>query len=95
MSSTDPHSRLVIRDVAILDATGREPSGRSDVLVESGRISSLDLAGAGIGLMPWGTHLTKPSSMSCPCGIDGCSQWPIESHGHDSGDHRPIDAEWA
>ena len=34
-------SRLVIRDVAIIDATGREPQGRHDVLVEAGRIKSL------------------------------------------------------
>ncbi len=34
-------SRLVIRDVAVLDATGREPEGRHDVLVEDGRISKI------------------------------------------------------
>ena len=34
-------SRLVIRDVAVLDATGREPEGRHDVLVEDGVIAKI------------------------------------------------------
>ena len=34
-------ARLVIRDVAIIDATGREPEGRHDVLIEDGRIAAL------------------------------------------------------
>jgi imidazolonepropionase-like amidohydrolase len=43
---TEAPRRLVIRDVAVIDATGREPTGRLDVLVEEGRIRSLDGAGA-------------------------------------------------
>lgn len=48
-TSSGPTSRLVIRDVAILDATGREPSGRSDVLIEGGRIRSLGQQGVSAG----------------------------------------------
>jgi imidazolonepropionase-like amidohydrolase len=44
--STHAPERVVIRDVAVLDATGREPSGRSDVLIEHGRLRSLDIDGA-------------------------------------------------
>ena len=36
---------LVIRDVAVLDCTGREPSGRHDVTVSEGRITSILAAG--------------------------------------------------
>lgn len=37
----DQPSRIVVRDVAVLAATGREPSGRQDVLIEDGRIQSI------------------------------------------------------
>jgi imidazolonepropionase-like amidohydrolase len=43
--SSEPPNRLVIRDVAIIDATGREPEGRGDVLVEDGRIRLAGAAG--------------------------------------------------
>jgi imidazolonepropionase-like amidohydrolase len=57
---------LVIRDVAVLDCTGREPSGRHDVEVRDGKIAAirpaggaapargeaLEVAGAGTTLMP-------------------------------------------
>lgn len=57
-------SRLVVRDVAVLDATGAEPDGRHDVLIEDGRIAKVTaecrksprriatLDGAGLTLMP-------------------------------------------
>lgn len=59
----DQSDRLVIRDVALIDATGREPEGRLDVLIEGGRISQVggvgevaaDVAvidGAGTTLLP-------------------------------------------
>jgi imidazolonepropionase-like amidohydrolase len=38
-------SDLVIRDVAVLDCTGREPSGRHDVTVRDGRIAAIQPAG--------------------------------------------------
>jgi imidazolonepropionase-like amidohydrolase len=44
MSTVQPE-RTVVRDVAIIDATGREPQGRSDVLVEGGRISKVGAVG--------------------------------------------------
>ena len=55
MSTTDPTipgspprpRRLVIRDVAVLDATGREPEGRGDVLVEDGVIIRVERGGGG------------------------------------------------
>jgi imidazolonepropionase-like amidohydrolase len=34
-------SRLLVRDVAVIDATGRDPEGRHDVLIEDGRIASV------------------------------------------------------
>ncbi len=38
--------RVVIRDVAIIDASGREPEGRHDVVIEDGRIASIGSAGS-------------------------------------------------
>jgi imidazolonepropionase-like amidohydrolase len=56
---------LVVRDVAILDGTGREPSGRRDVEIRDGRIAAIrangtspsgsatrDVDGAGCTLLP-------------------------------------------
>ena len=62
MRAEEPN-RIVIRDVSIVDATGREPEGRGDVLVEDGRIRAVgsprqlaaDVAsidGAGTTLLP-------------------------------------------
>jgi imidazolonepropionase-like amidohydrolase len=42
-----PLRDLVIRDVAVLDCTGREPSGRHDVEVKDGRIAVIRPAGNG------------------------------------------------
>ncbi len=39
------HTDLVIRDVSVLDCTGREPSGRHDVVVREGRIGAIEAAG--------------------------------------------------
>ena len=39
--TTDQLDRIVIRDVSVIDATGREPDGRDDVLVEDGRIKAV------------------------------------------------------
>ena len=36
---------LVIRDVSVLDCTGREPSGRHDVVIRGGRIDVIEPAG--------------------------------------------------
>jgi imidazolonepropionase-like amidohydrolase len=44
-SPPDPRD-LVIRDVAVLDCTGREPSGRQDVEVRDGRIARIARAGS-------------------------------------------------
>ncbi len=61
--TTDRPQRIVIRDVALIDATGREPEGRVDVLVEDGRIATVGtvrqvasdvvvIDGAGTTLLP-------------------------------------------
>jgi imidazolonepropionase-like amidohydrolase len=42
-----PRPDLVIRDVAVLDCTGAEPSGRHDVVVRDGRIDSIHRHGEG------------------------------------------------
>jgi len=44
MTADQPH-RIIIRDAAIVDATGREPEGRGDVLVEDGRIGAVGAVG--------------------------------------------------
>lgn len=44
--TTDQPGRLAIRDVALIDATGREPEGRVDVLIEDGRIGRIGDIGA-------------------------------------------------
>ena len=41
----EPLLDLVIRDVAVLDCTGRDPSGRHDVVVRDGRIAAIHRAG--------------------------------------------------
>ena len=38
--------RVVIRDVAIIDGSGREPEGRHDVVIEDGRIARIGSAGS-------------------------------------------------
>jgi imidazolonepropionase-like amidohydrolase len=43
--TVDQPRRLVIRHAAIVDATGREPEGRGDVLVEDGRIRAVGAVG--------------------------------------------------
>jgi imidazolonepropionase-like amidohydrolase len=59
----DQPKRIVIRDVALIDATGREPEGRVDVLVEDGYIATVGVVaelasevavvdGAGTTLLP-------------------------------------------
>jgi len=47
--ATDQPARIVIRDVALVDATGREPEGRLDVLVEDGRIARIGALGTVAG----------------------------------------------
>ena len=64
-ATPEPLRDLVIRDVAVLDCTGREPSGRHDVVVRDGTIASIhrhaagatvrgarEIDGAGTTLMP-------------------------------------------
>jgi imidazolonepropionase-like amidohydrolase len=43
--TNDQPDRAVIRDVALIDATGREPEGRVEVLVEDGRIARIGSVG--------------------------------------------------
>ena len=61
--SIDQPASVVIRDVALIDATGREPDGRVDVLVQDGRIARVGdvgevagsvatIDGAGTTLLP-------------------------------------------
>jgi imidazolonepropionase-like amidohydrolase len=44
--SNEQRGRMVMRDVAVIDATGREPDGRTDVLVEDGRIARVGVVPA-------------------------------------------------
>ena len=46
-AAPDPLVDLVIRDVAVLDCTGAEPSGRHDVVVRAGKIESIHRSGEG------------------------------------------------
>ncbi|HSS35583.1 MAG TPA: amidohydrolase family protein [Patescibacteria group bacterium] len=42
-----PDADLVVRDVAVLDCTGRDPSGRHDVEIRAGKIGAIRPAGSG------------------------------------------------
>ena len=79
-------SRIVIRDVAVLDATGREPSGRQDVLVEDGRISRIgrdlmlapdvgSIDGGGCTLLPGLTDAHVHFALIGPRGDHGADSW--------------------
>jgi imidazolonepropionase-like amidohydrolase len=46
-AAPDPLVDLVIRDVAVLDCTGADPSGRHDVVVRDGKIASIHRSGEG------------------------------------------------
>jgi imidazolonepropionase-like amidohydrolase len=46
-ATPEPLVDLVIRDVAVLDCTGAEPSGRHDVVVRDGKIDSIHRTGEG------------------------------------------------
>jgi len=79
-------SRIVIRDVSVIDATGREPQGRTDVLVEGGRIASVgavgELAadvpvvdGAGTALLPGLTDAHVHFALIGTRGDHGTDTW--------------------
>jgi imidazolonepropionase-like amidohydrolase len=79
-------ARMVVRDVAIIDATGREPEGRHDVLVEDGRIRSIgspgtlpaDVAtidGAGCTLLPGLTDAHVHFALIGQKGDHGSEPW--------------------
>jgi len=79
--------RLVIRDVAVLDATGREPEGRADILVEEGSIrriggsagapvaDAITVDGAGCTLMPGLTDAHIHLALIGPRGDHGSDPW--------------------
>lgn len=78
---------LLVRDVAVLDCTGREPAGRCDVLVRNGRIASIDpsgthqghdastVDGAGCTLMPGLTDAHVHFALVGPNGDHGTEPW--------------------
>ncbi len=80
-------SRLVIRDVAVLDATGRDPEGRHDVLVEDGKINRLGaetapvaagtpvIDGAGCTLLPGLTDAHVHFALIGTKGNHGSDTW--------------------
>lgn len=84
--SPDQPERIVIRDVSVLDATGREPEGRGDVLVEAGRISAVGrvgqlasgvatVDGAGTTLLPGLTDAHVHFALIGPRGDHGTDTW--------------------
>jgi len=87
MATSQPSDRIIIRDVAVIDATGAEPAGRQDVLVEAGRITSLDAAvaglaadvavidGAGCTLLPGLTDAHVHFALIGPHGDHGTDTW--------------------
>ena len=99
MSTTNPDRlhvhlpaprRIVIRDVAILDATGREPEGRGDVLVEDGVIARIQSGGA----VGWNSGNLGPLNGALTIDGAGCTLLPglTDAHVHfaligPSGDH--------
>jgi imidazolonepropionase-like amidohydrolase len=81
---------LVVRDAALLDATGAEPSGRVDVVVRAGRIDSIaksgslpvdgrlaEVDGAGCTLMPGLTDAHVHLALIGPNGDHGDDPWVI------------------
>jgi imidazolonepropionase-like amidohydrolase len=64
---------ILIRDVAVLDCTGREPSGRHDVEVHDGRIATID---------PAGKRVAPPGAIEIDGG--GCTLLPglTDAHVH-------------
>lgn len=81
---------LVVRDVAVLDCTGREPSGRHDVVVQDGRIASiaasgaarvdpttLEVDGTGATLMPGLTDAHVHFALIGPAGDHGDEPWIV------------------
>jgi imidazolonepropionase-like amidohydrolase len=87
----DTPQRIVIRGVAILDGTGREPEGRSDVLVEDGVIrriggptsasagesmdGALTIDGSGCTLMPGLSDAHVHFALIGPRGDHGSDTW--------------------
>lgn len=86
----DPEQVLTIRDVAVLDCTGREPAGRTDVTLRGGVIASLRPAGraprtgsgqtidgTGCTLMPGLTDAHVHFALIGPAGDHGTDPWAI------------------
>lgn len=85
MTGAPPYpGELVIRDVALLDCTGREPSGRRDVVVRDGKIASIldaggqprvsgmpEIDGTGTTLMPGLTDAHVHLALIGPSGDHG------------------------
>lgn len=80
----------VIRDVAVLDGTGREPGGRMDVLVRDGRIdaiqpagthplpvATLTIDGTGCTLLPGLTDAHIHLALIGPRGDHGTEPWVL------------------
>jgi imidazolonepropionase-like amidohydrolase len=83
-----PPERLVIRDAAIIDGTGREPEGRADVLVEEGRIARVGAIGsvaadvpvidaAGLTLLPGLTDAHVHFALIGRSGDHGSDAWIV------------------
>ena len=84
--TADQPARIVIRDAAIVDATGREPEGRGDVLVEDGRIRAVGAVGevaagvpvidaAGASLLPGMTDAHVHVALIGTSGDHGREPW--------------------
>jgi imidazolonepropionase-like amidohydrolase len=85
--AAEPGGNLVIRDVAIIDATGREPVGRGDVVLEGeliGRVGGSAgrtprgvtvVDGAGCTLMPGLTDAHVHFALIGPRGDHGTDPW--------------------
>jgi imidazolonepropionase-like amidohydrolase len=81
---------VLVRDVSVLDCTGREPSGRHDVVVRAGRITSIVpvgtsarlagatvIEGAGCTLMPGLTDAHVHFALIGPAGDHGVEAWVV------------------
>ena len=78
----------VIRDVTVIDGSGRDPAGRSDVLVRDGRIANIEAAGSvpakdaevtidgtGCALLPGLTDAHVHFALIGPRGDHGAEAW--------------------
>jgi imidazolonepropionase-like amidohydrolase len=86
-----PLHDLVIRDVAVLDCTGREPSGRHDVEVRAGKIAAIRPAGDGSPARGDASEIDGAGATLMPGMTDAHVHFALLGNKGDHGDEPLID----